>query len=137
MLKVSRPSANRLDIVLSGALDTQAMRSALDDLIEKSQGITHGKMLYTISDFEMPTLGAMAVELQRMPELFTLITKFYKCAVLSDTAWIRTAAEIEGAIFPSLVIKSFALAESKSAEAWLASDEGEDGSDTEWENYPV
>ncbi len=77
------------------------MRSALDHLIEKSEGITNGRMLYKILDFEMPTLGAMAVEFQKMPKLFSLIGRFDKCAVISDTAWIRTAAEIEGTVIPS------------------------------------
>ena len=135
MLNVSKPSANRLDIELSGALDTEAMRSALDHLIEKSEGITNGRMLYKILDFEMPTLGAMALEFQKMPKLFSLIGRFDKCAVLSDTAWIRTAAEIEGAVIASLEIKSFPLSGKKAAEDWL-DDRVEDESDEE-ENFPV
>ncbi|MFT5064490.1 MAG: hypothetical protein ACJAXK_000591 [Yoonia sp.] len=135
MLNVSKPSANRVNIELSGALDAEAMRSALDHLIEQSEGITHGKMLYTISDFEMPTLGAMAVELQRMPRLFSLTSKFNKCAVLSDTAWIRTAAEIEGVVIPSLAIKGFALADTKAAEAWL--DGRSDEEDEDEHNFPI
>jgi hypothetical protein len=133
MLNVSKISANRLDIELSGALDADAMRSALDNLVEKSEGVTDGKMLYRISDFEMPTLGAMAVELYQMPKLLGLIGKFEKCAVISDVAWIRTAAEIEGAVFRSLEIKSFALADTEAAEAWL------DGRvrDDDDENFPV
>ncbi len=137
MLNVSKPSANRVDIELSGALDAEAMRSALDHLIEKSEGITHGKMLYKIADFEMPTLGAMAVELQRMPKLFSLISKFERCAVLTDTAWIRTAAEIEGAVIPSLEIKSFALADIVAAEAWLDGGVEDGGADEDSENFPV
>jgi hypothetical protein len=137
LLNVSKPSAHRVDIELSGALDAEAMRSALDHLIEKSESITHGKMLYKISDFEMPMLGAMAVELHRMPRLFSLTSKFDKCAVLSDTAWIRTAAEIEGAVIPSLPIKSFALADAKAAEAWLDGRVEEESSEGEEENFPV
>jgi hypothetical protein len=135
MLNVSKPSANRLDIELSGPLDTEAMRLALDDLIDQSEGITNGRMLYKIVDFEMPTLGAMAVEFQKMPKLFSLIGKFDKCAVLSDTAWIRTAAEIEGAVIPSLKIKSFPLSARKAAEEWLDDSFGDDGE--EEENFPV
>lgn len=140
MLSVSKPSANRVDIELSGTLDADAMRAALDRLIEQSQGVTNGKMLYRIADFEMPTLGAMAVELYRMPKLFSLTGKFDKCAVLSDTAWIRTAAEIEGAVIPSLTIKSFALADTEAAEAWLEGRVGEGSSDEDDEddhNFPV
>ncbi len=136
MLNVSKPSANRLDIELSGALDTEAMRLALDYLVDQSEGITNGRMLYKIVDFEMPTLGAMAVEFQKMPKLFSLIGKFDKCAVLSDTAWIRTAAEIEGAVIPSLEIKSFPLSAMKAAEDWLDDSVGDD-SDQEEDNFPV
>ena len=137
MLNVSKPSANRLDIELTGALDAEAMQSALDHLIEESESITHGKMLYKFFDFELPTLGAMAVELHRMPKLFGLIGKFDKCAVLSDTAWIRTAAEIEGAVFRSLEIKSFALADTMAAESWLDGGMEEEDGDEEFENFPV
>ena len=135
MLNVSKPSANRLDLELSGAIDAEVMRSALDHLIEQSEGIENGRMLYTISDFEMPTLGAMAVEFQKLPNLFSLIGKFDKCAVLSDTAWIRTAAEIEGAVIPTLEIKSFPLTDKKAAEDWLE-DRGT-GESEEEEKFPV
>lgn len=134
MLKVTKTSTDRLDIELSGALEADAMRSALDDVIEKSEGISQGKMLYVISDFEMPTLGAMAIEFFRMPALLGLISKFDRCAVLSDTGWIRTAAEIEGAVLPSLEIKSFAIKDIAAAEAWLAGDVDDD---VESENFPV
>ena len=90
-------------------------------------------MLYTISDFEMPSIGAIAVEFQQTPKLFSLIGRFEKCAMLSDASWIRTAAEIEGAVIPSLQIKSFTLSAKKDAEDWL---QGRAGNPDE-ENFPV
>ena len=86
MLNVSKPKANRLNVALYGALDSDEMRTALDAFSQESDGISNGRILYTISDFEMPTLGAMAVDLYRMPKLLGLIGKFDKCAVLCDTA---------------------------------------------------
>ena len=38
---------------------------------------------------------------------------------MSDTGWIKKAAEIEGALIPGLVIKSFDLDAEDAAEAWL------------------
>ena len=137
MLNISKTSENRLEIELTGTLDAEEMRLALDLLIEKSEGVTNGKILYTILDFGMPTLGAMAVELYRMPKLLGLIGKFDKCAVLSDTAWIRTAAEIEGVVFRSLEIKSFALGDIKAAEAWLDGLLDYEDSEEEEDNFPV
>jgi hypothetical protein len=137
MLNVSKPSANRLDIELSGTLDADAMSSALDQLIEESEDITKGRMLYRITDFEMPTMGALGVELQKMPKLLGLIGKFEKCAVLSDDAWIRTAAEIEGAVIPFLEIKGFPLSAANLAEEWLEGSLKGGNSDEEAENFPV
>ncbi|AEI95191.1 MULTISPECIES: STAS/SEC14 domain-containing protein [Roseobacter] len=137
MLKISKLSADRLDLELSGALDREAMQAGLDDLIEQSKDITHGKMLYKVLDFEMPTMGALAVELRQMPKLFGLINKFDKCAVLSDVAWIRTVAEIEGAVIPSFEIKSFPLSAAAAAEHWLDGQIKEDGGEEADENFPV
>jgi hypothetical protein len=135
MLDVSKPKANRLNVALYGALDSDEMRTTLDAFSQESDGISNGRILYTISDFEMPTLGAMAVERYRMPKLLGLIGKFNKSAVLCDTAWIRTAAEIAGAVIPSLAIKSFGLKDIEAAEVWL--DEVSDGEEDEFENFPV
>ena len=138
MLKVSKPANDRLDIELSGLLNAESMDKALSSLVEQSKGVKDGKMLYTITDFEMPTLGALAVELQHMPKLFGLLGKFRKCAVLSDEGWIRTFAEIEGAMIPNLEIKSFALASRQAAEKWLeGSDVASDDEEDENENFPV
>jgi hypothetical protein len=121
MLNVTKHSADRLDIELSGHLDADGMRAGLDQLIALSEGMQHGQMLYKISDFSLPTLGAFGVEMSRLPKLFGLLAKFDKCAVISDTAWLRKAAMVEGALFPGLDIKSFEPDDMALAEAWLSS----------------
>lgn len=120
MLKITKPAANRVDIDLSGKIDAETMRMLLDDLIEKCEDVVNGRMLYTISDFAMPTVGALGVELTRLPKLFGLLARFDRCAVVSEAGWIRTAAEVEGALFPFIEIKSFEPHEMEKAQAWLA-----------------
>ena len=120
MLTITKPETNRVDIELNGQIDSDGMRAALDELIEKSADVANGRMLYRITAFELPTLGAIGVEFNRLPKLFGLLGKFDKCAVLSDASWIRTAAEIEGAVFPGIDIKSFEMSEEESAERWLS-----------------
>ncbi|MGH1444504.1 MAG: STAS/SEC14 domain-containing protein [Cognatishimia sp.] len=120
VFNITKQSPDRLDIELFGTLNTDDMRLGLDELIEQSEDIKNGKMLYKIKDFTMPTIGAIGVEFTRLSKLFGLLGKFDKCAVLSDASWIRTAAEIEGAIFPGIEIKSFPLDDVKAAEDWLA-----------------
>lgn len=123
MFKVTRRGDNRLDIELSGRLDSDEMKTALDDLVDNSDTIENGKMLYDIIDFSMPSMNAIAIELSRLPELFGLIKKYSKIAVLSDTNWIKKASELEGMLIPGLDIKAFAREQREDAEKWLDSEE--------------
>lgn len=119
MFTIEKPSENRINIDLSGSIDAETMTRALDELLALSEGITNGKMRYRITEFALPSFGALGVEFSRMPQLFGLLGKFDKCAVLSDAAWLRTAAEIEGALFPGIRISSYALDDVEAAETWL------------------
>jgi hypothetical protein len=119
MLTITKPEENRVDIELSGRVSSDEMAKGLDDLLEMSQDVNKGTMLYTITSFAFPDLGAIAVEMARLPKLFGLLGRFDRCAVLSDAAWLRTAAEVEGAFIPGFDIKAFDLDERDQAEAWL------------------
>ena len=120
MFRVIRNGPNRLDIELSGRIDSDGMKLALDELISKAEKIENGKILFRIPDFDMPTLGAIAVELSRLPEMFRFIAKFERVAVLAGPGWVKKASEIEGALLPGLKVKGFDLDKTGSAEAWLA-----------------
>lgn len=119
MFRVIRNGPNRIDIEFSGKLDSNDMKVALDELINEAEGIEHGRMLYRIENFKLPTLGALGVELSRLPELFRLIAKFDRVAVLADRGWVQTTSEIEGALIPGLEIKAFNLDHEAEAETWL------------------
>ncbi|MCF2904357.1 STAS/SEC14 domain-containing protein [Octadecabacter sp. CECT 8868] len=141
MLTIHKTSPNRLDLELSAVLDGDMMALALDDLVEKSKDIQNGVMMYKIPTFSMPTGGALVAEMLRLPKLFKVIHHFDVCAVVTDIAWVRTAAEVEGAIIPGLVIKAFTSDQEADAEAWLSQHDGTvntdlEEDDDEW-NVPV
>ena len=121
MFRVVKNGANRIDIEFSGKLNSNDMKVALDELLRNAKDIEHGRMLYRIEDFDFPTLGALGVELSRLPELFRLIKKFDRAAVLVNKNWIKKVSEIEGALIPGLKIKAFDLEEEAEAENWLNS----------------
>ncbi len=52
MFKVTNKGMNRLDIELSGKLNSEEMKIALDELVNKSQEIENGTMLYVVIDFQ-------------------------------------------------------------------------------------
>ena len=122
MFNVTPNGPNRVDIDFSGKLDSEQMEVALDELASHTEGIEHGRMLYRIDDFDMPSMGAIGVELKRLPQLYKLMRQFDRVAVLADQGWVRKVSAIEGAMMPGLTLKAFersAEAEAE-AEAWLA-----------------
>lgn len=121
MLEITSATKDRVDIHINGKITSAQMAIALDELIEASHSIENGKMLYTIENIQMPELSAIAVEFTRLPKLFGLLVKFDYCAVIAEASWVRTLAEIEGALFPGLEIKSFEVGEEDKAEKWLSS----------------
>jgi hypothetical protein len=120
MFRVEIIGENRLDVDFSGKLDSDDMKAGLDELFEKSKDIVNGRILYRIGEFDLPTLGALGVELSRLPELFGLIGKFDKVAVVANQHWVRKAGEIEGALIPGVEIKAFEHDDESEAEAWLS-----------------
>jgi hypothetical protein len=125
MFQIRANGRNRLDIEFSGKLDAEDMRRAIDELVSKTEGIEHGRMLFRVGAYRLPTLGGVAVELSRFVELFRMIRKFDRAAVLADQSWIRKASEIEGAFFPGLEIKAFGMDEEEAAESWLRNEGSE------------
>ena len=121
MFKVRPNGKNRLDIELSGKLNAEDMKIALDELVSKSKEVENGKMLYEIIDFNLPSLGAIALELSRFPAMLELMKKFDRAAVLTDKIWLKTVSELEGVFFPGLKIKAFDRDQKAEAEAWLSS----------------
>ncbi len=121
MFKITENGMNRLDLELSGRLDADEMKSALDELISKSEKIENGKILYDVIDFHLPSLGAIAIELSHLPAMFALIHKFDRAAVLTDKNWLKKISEFKGALFSGLEIKAFDRDQRIDAEAWLDS----------------
>ena len=121
MFKVIQNGVNRLDIEMSGKLNAEEMRIALDDLVSKSKNIEHGKMLYDVIDFHLPSLDAIAIEFSRLPSMLGLMKKFDRAAVLTDKNWLKKVSEFEGVLYPGLEIKAFDRDQKVEAEAWLLS----------------
>ena len=89
MFKVIPNGINRLDIEMSGKLNSEDMKIALDELVSKSKNIENGKMLYEAFDFHLPSLGAIGIEFFRLPAMLGLMKKFDRAAVLTDKTWLK------------------------------------------------
>ena len=120
MFRITPNGKNRLDIEISGKLNSEEMKTALDELVSKSKNIENGKMLYDVIHFHLPSLCAIGIEFSRLPSMFGLMKKFDRAAVLTDKTWLKKVSEFEGALYPGLEIKAFNRDQKEEAEAWLS-----------------
>jgi len=123
MFHVTKINDSRLDLILSGKIGSSEMDAGLDDLMALSDGLRGAGLFYHIADFRWPAIGVVTSKISRLPELTKLFGRFAKVAVVSDRAWIRTFATLEGKLIPTLQIKGFAPEDRQTAEAWLADNE--------------
>ncbi len=121
MFTVTKVGIDRLDITMSGKLNAEEMKAALDELVSKAEDIENGRLLYDVVDFHLPSLDAIVIEFSRFPSMFRWIMKFDKAAVLADISWVKKISEIEGAFIPGLEIRAFNRNQKADAEAWLSS----------------
>ena len=119
MLEITRVGDDRIELRMSGSLDAEQMRRALDEISDKVQGIENGVMLYEVIDFKLPTPQAIVIEFGRLPSMLGLMRRFRKAAVLTDRAWLKKVSEFEGALIPGLEIRAFGRDERAAADAWL------------------
>jgi hypothetical protein len=121
MFTVKRAGTDRLDVSVSGKLDELAAAQMISALLTQAEGITNGRMLIDVDDFQLPALGAFRVELSFFPELLRFSRQFTHAAVLADEAWVRGLSSLESKLIPGLVIKSFRKDQRYQAESWLGS----------------
>lgn len=110
---------NRLEITMSGRLDAEGMKSALDDLEREGAHIQEGTMLYDVVDYHLPNLDAIVLEFARLPSMLGFIGRFRRAAVLSDLDWLKTISQAEGLMIPGITIKGFKREERQEALQWL------------------
>ena len=120
VIKLTKSGKNFLELQLGGEITTEEMHEILNVFIDLSSQIEHGKILYTIYNFDFPSLDTIMVKVSRLPELFRLLKKYDRIAILTNKEWLQRVAELEGFLIPGLEIKAFDLDEKEKAEAWLS-----------------
>lgn len=70
-----------------------------------------------VEDFD--DLGAARAEFLRIGRLLRHAGSADKCAVLTNSQFLRNSAKVESAVIPGLEINAFELSEADTAESWL------------------
>lgn len=119
-MQVTLNEGNRIELTVSGQINAAMMQSGLDRLLELTAPLDHFTYLAVMTNITWPTTGAIRAEFARLPELFRLMRKMNRAAVIANQSWLRKAAEVEGALIPGLDIAAFQPDERDAALAFLA-----------------
>lgn len=133
MFSVEKKGPNLLHIEIGGKITAAEMADGLDTLLPLTKEMTKGRMLMLYRDIEFPEAGAILEEMKRLPQLFGVLGKVEKVALVSNQKWIRDMAELEGMVLPGTTLRSFEFVDRAKAEAFL----GAEGDPDEAENFPV
>ncbi|HIG75208.1 MAG TPA: STAS/SEC14 domain-containing protein [Bacteroidetes bacterium] len=96
--------------------DIERAWAAMDAAIDESHRIG---LYVEVVDLSGVTLAGLVKDLTLGLKNLGKLKYFRRVAVVTDAAWIRTAAGIEDKLFPSIEIRTFETAEDGAAMAWL------------------
>lgn len=98
------------------AREVERVFNALDDALDLHETVN----LYAeITALSGVSLAAFVKDLAKSLGLLGRLKRFGRYAVVTDAQWIQKAANIEARLIPGLEIRTFPLAESEAAEAWV------------------
>ncbi|MEM1055200.1 MAG: STAS/SEC14 domain-containing protein [Bacteroidota bacterium] len=110
--------------VLSFEIDGTVTAPDMDDLYNAVERVTGGKgpvhICGEIHGIGGLTLDAVGASFKRGLGLIGRITRVKRYAVVTDTGWIRTLAELQGAAVPGLTVRVWPTSEREDALAWAA-----------------
>ena len=118
MYKIYKINDNHIDVTFIGKLDNNDMKGFIDEFSSLSEGCKNAALVFRLSDFHVPTLGALLVELSHLPKILTTVHKFDRCAILTDEGWVKNWASVEAALIPGMKIKCFTSKQEEDAVAW-------------------
>ncbi|PWE33980.1 hypothetical protein DDZ14_02115 [Maritimibacter sp. 55A14] len=120
MMKIEREDDGLIRVEIGGKIDATDMRAGIEELLRLAEDTGKMRLLYRITDIQIPTAEAIGVEFSYLPRLFGLISKFDRVALLANQAWVRNAAKVESALIPGLRIEIFDPGDEAGARAWLS-----------------
>lgn len=107
---------------LSGRPTNDTMKDASDWLKEASARHDEFNMCVDVAKMDFPDLGAVNDGFKKLADLWRVAPSAEKCAVLTDSQFLKSKAKIEGSVIPGLDIDSFDLEELGTAMDWLGAE---------------
>lgn len=136
MFTVEKTAPDRIFVEVGGKITADEMSEGLDAMLPMLREMEDAGMLMIYHDIGLPEVGAVMEELKRLPQMFGVMGRVNKVALISSQKWVRDMAELEGLVLPGTTIRGFSPEARPAAEAFLGNGDDEDA-EGDFENFPV
>lgn len=99
-----------------GTLDPQA---AADWLTEAGQANDNVALRVELASDDFEDLAAVNKQFRQVGDVLRRAPHLEKCAVVTDSIFVRNTAKVEGSVIPGLEVRAFDSTEAEPADAWL------------------
>lgn len=106
-------------MTVSGKLTDDDLEMTLDWIETVSEKAKGANLCVDMAKMDFPDLKAVKDSFVRLGHVLRYDNGFKKCAVLTDSPFLRSTAEIEGAVIPNLTIQAYQLEALPQAVNWL------------------
>lgn len=109
--------------VVGFVLDGTVTRPDMDALFREVEGVVrrgHVHLVGEITGVGGLTLDAVGAQVERSFGLLRQIGKVDRYAVVTDTGWIRSVAQVQGALLPGIDVRVWPRDERDAAVAWAS-----------------
>lgn len=107
---------------LSGKVGKDDLGEALEWLSEANDAHEAYNMCVDVAKMDFASLGEISEEFKRLAAMWRTAKALDKCAVVTDSKYLQSAAKIEGAVIPGLEIESFEIEDLAPAMDWLGAE---------------
>jgi hypothetical protein len=114
---------NIVHLTVTGPIAKESMDAGLEWIGHLQEGLEEANDNYALRvdmpEDEFSGLGQMSQQFKRVGTVLRHSTLADKCAIMTDSSFVRNSARIEGSVIPGMDVRSFDLDETTPATRWL------------------
>jgi len=104
---------------VSGQVTKESLHAGYEWFGEVAEANEDFNICVDMAKADFPDLSAVADQFRNISNVLRVAPTAEKCAILSDSVFVRNSAKVEGAVIPGLDLQTFKLDQAEPADKWL------------------
>ncbi|WP_427452050.1 STAS/SEC14 domain-containing protein [Litorimonas sp. WD9-15] len=110
---------NVVQMSVTGAIAPESLQSSFDWIETVQSANDNIQLCVEMQSDDFSDLAEASQQFRRVGDVLRRAHDIERCAVVTDSSWLRNSAKVEGAVIPGMNIMAFSPDEADSAGKWL------------------